>query len=224
LIGAPCGWPETSIVIGVGAKSAVNNNTICEKSLYETSGLNSIEVKRAPGQQIINGVKYNKNWLLFIIRGVIMQLLTLEQFRSTNDAGGVLSVTLKAEGTGFEMQIETRRGMAKLVKSRDKSEMRRFIDLRKALLLLRDLGILEARIDSQKWRPEDHEFERKPRPDRAEVMTAAHEALSHTDWLHEKLTKSAAGTRPHVSHEQVMSEAQAIIDKKRQVHAEKSPS
>jgi len=27
-----CGWPETSIVIGVGAKSAVNNNTICQHS------------------------------------------------------------------------------------------------------------------------------------------------------------------------------------------------
>lgn len=153
-----------------------------------------------------------------------MQHLTLEQFRSTNDAGGVLSVTLKAEGAGFEMQIETRRGLAKLVKSRDKSEMRRFLDPRKALLLLRDLGIQEARIDSQKWRPEDHEFERKPRPDRAEAMKAAHEALSHTDWLSEKLTRSASDTHPRVSHEQVMSEAQAIIDRKRQANAKKSPA
>lgn len=153
-----------------------------------------------------------------------MQYLTLEQFRSTNDAGGVLSVTLKAEGAGFEMQIETRRGPAKLVKSRDKGALRRFIDPRKALLLLRNLGIREARIDSQKWRPEDHEMERKPRPDRAEAMKAAHEALSHTDWLREKLARSAADTRPRASHEQVMSDAQALIDKKRQAHAEKAPS
>jgi len=151
-----------------------------------------------------------------------MQHLTLEQFRSTNEAGGVLSVTLKAEGAGFEMQIETLRGLAKLVKSRDKNEMRRFLDPRKALLLLRDLGIREAHIDSKKWRPEDNEFERKPRPDRAEAMKAAHEALSHTDWLREKLTMSASDTRPRVSHEQVMSEAQAIIDRKRQAHAEKT--
>lgn len=41
------------------------------------------------------------------------------------------------------------------------------------------------------------------------------------DWLSEKLIKSAADTRPRVPHEQVMSEAQAIIDKKRQ---EKSPA
>lgn len=152
-----------------------------------------------------------------------MQHLTLEQFRATNDAGGVLSVTLKAEGAGFEMQIETLRGMAHLVKSRNKGEMRRFLDPRKALLLLRDLGIREARIDSQKWRPEDHEFERKPRPDRAEAMKAAHEALSHTDWLREKLLLSAADTRPRVSHEQVMSEAQAIINLKRKTRAENTP-
>jgi len=102
-----------------------------------------------------------------------MQHLTLEQFRATNDAGGVLSVTLKAEGASFEMQIETRRGLAKLVKTRDKADTRRFLDPRKALLLLRDLGIREAHIDGQKWRPEDQEFERKPRPDRAEAMKAA---------------------------------------------------
>lgn len=149
-----------------------------------------------------------------------MQHLTLEQFRATNDAGGVLSVTLKAEGAGFEMQIETRRGLAKLVKARDKGETRRFIDPRKALLLLRDLGIREAHINSEKWRPEDHELERQPRPDRAEAMRAAHDALSHSDWLRDKLARSAADTRPRVAHEQVMSEAQAIIDRKRQADAE----
>lgn len=152
-----------------------------------------------------------------------MQHLTLEQFRAINDAGGVLSVTLKADGAGFEMQIETLRGLAHLVKSRNKSELRRFLDPRKALLLLRDLGIREAHIDSQKWRPEDHEFERKPRPDSAEAIKAAHEALSHTDWLREKLLMSAADTRPRVSHEQVMSEAQAIINRKRKTHAENAP-
>ena len=147
-----------------------------------------------------------------------MQHMTLEQFRATNDAGAVLSVTLKADGAGFEMQIETRRGLAKLVKTRDKDDARRFIDPRKAMLLLRDIGIRELRIDGQKWRPEEHELERKPRPDRAEVMKAAHEALSHTDWLREKLARSAANTRPRVPHEQVMSEAQAVIDRKREAH------
>ena len=149
-----------------------------------------------------------------------MQNFTLEQFRATNAAGGVLSVTLKANGAGFEMQIETRRGLANLVKARNKGEIRRFLDPRKALLLLRELGILEAHIDGQQWRPEENESERIPRPDRAKALKAAHEALSHTDWLREKLARSAASTSPGVAHEQVMDEAQAIIDRKRQAHAD----
>jgi hypothetical protein len=124
-----------------------------------------------------------------------MQLLTLEQFRATQDAGGVLSVTLRGEGAAFEIQIETRRGFAKLVKARKARtdpEARRFADPRKALLLLRELGIREARIDSQQWRPED-DFERASRPDRAAHLKAAHEALSHTDWLQAKVEASRAG-------------------------------
>lgn len=107
-----------------------------------------------------------------------MQNLTLEQFRAAKDAGGVLSVTLLADGADFEMQIETKRGLARLVKARNKSEIRRFVDPRKALLLLHGLGIREAKIDSQQWRPEEQGLERKPRPDRAEALKAAHQALS----------------------------------------------
>lgn len=149
-----------------------------------------------------------------------MQSLTLEQFRATNDAGGVLSVTLQADGASFEVRIETRRGMARLVKARARDEARRFLDPRKALLLLRDMGIREAHLDGQRWRPDEQAAERAQRPDRAEAMKAAHEALSHTEWLRQKLAASAADPRPRVPHEQVMAEAQAIIDRKRQAKAD----
>jgi hypothetical protein len=124
-----------------------------------------------------------------------MQLLTLEQLRATQDAGGVLSVTLRGEGAAFEIEIETWRGLAKLVKARKARtapEPRRFADPRKALLLLRELGIREARIDSQQWRPDD-QFERVSRPDRAAHLKAAHEALSHTEWLQDKVDAARAG-------------------------------
>lgn len=100
--------------------------------------------------------------------------------------------------------------------------IRRFLDPRKALLLLREMGISEAHIDSQKWRPEEREHERKPRPDRSQVMKAAYEALSHTDWLRQKLEASAADTRPRVPHEQVIAHAPAIIERKRQANANKA--
>lgn len=150
-----------------------------------------------------------------------MQTMTLEQFRATVDAGGVLSVTLKAQGAGFMVNVETRRGDAVMVRTRDKAP-RRFVDPRKAMVLLRELGIREARVDAREWRPEETEFERQPRPDRREALKAAHEALSHSEWLRAKLAKAAADTRSRVPHEQVMDEAQALIDKKRLEHAKKT--
>lgn len=125
-----------------------------------------------------------------------MQLLTLEQLRATQQAGGVLMVTLHGDGATFVIHIQTRRGLAMLVKARKartEPEVRRFADPRKALLLLRDLGIVEARIDSQQWRPEDQALERVSRPDRAAHLKAAHEALSHAEWLQQKVDAARAG-------------------------------
>ncbi|KAF1065564.1 hypothetical protein DX980_00335 (plasmid) [Burkholderia gladioli] len=125
-----------------------------------------------------------------------MQLLTLEQLRATHEAGGVVAVTLHGEGAAFEVQVETRRGAATLVKARrarSAPEVRRFADPRKALLLLRELGINEARIDSQQWRPEEQAEARVSRPDRAAHLRAAHEALSYGDWLQRKVDGARAG-------------------------------
>jgi hypothetical protein len=129
-------------------------------------------------------------------RADIMQLLTLEQLRAMHLAGAVLSVTLCGEGPAFEIQIETRGGMAKLIKARkarSAPEARRFADPRKALLLLRELGISETHIDSRRWCPEDHASERVSRPDRSMHLKAAHEALSHTEWLQRKVDAARAG-------------------------------
>jgi hypothetical protein len=122
-----------------------------------------------------------------------MQLLTLEQLRVTHEAGGVLSATLLADGSDFELQIETRKGSAKLVKSRAKTEVRRFADPRKALMLLREMGINEAHIDSRHWQPEQSEAQRRTRPDRSSALKAAHAALSYNEWLEAKVDIVRAG-------------------------------
>jgi len=142
-----------------------------------------------------------------------MQTLTLEQLRASNEAGGVLGVTLKAQGPAFLVSIETRRGEMVMVTAR--KTPRKFVDPRRALLLLRDMGIRELGIDAKQWRPEEVDFEKCSRPDAAMQMKAAHEALSHTEWLRDKLSRSAADPRPRVPHEQVMNKAQAIIDRKK---------
>lgn len=115
-----------------------------------------------------------------------MQTVTLEQLRATTDAGGVLGVTLKAQGSAFFVSIETRRGERLLVTTR-RREPRKFIDPRKAMLILREIGIREMRVDGTQWRPEEAELEKTARPDRAVAMKQAHEAASHDKWFREQV-------------------------------------
>ena len=115
-----------------------------------------------------------------------MQQLTLEQFKAIVEAGGVMTVTLKATGAAFAMQAETRRGDAVLVDSRRK-QPRMFADPRKALMLLRDMGIRNATLDTVDWQPEQADVLRKPRPAAAAQMKAAHEAAGHDKWFRQQV-------------------------------------
>ncbi len=116
-----------------------------------------------------------------------MQNMTLEQLRSSVDSGGILSVTLKAEGSVFYVNAETRRGEeAVLVTTKSKSP-RSFTDPRRALMLLRELGIREARLDARAWNPEQGDLARYSRPDRAVAMKRTHEAVEHDKWFREQV-------------------------------------
>lgn len=79
--------------------------------------------------------------------------LNLEQFRTLVESGGVLSVTLQGVGKDFGVKIETRRGDAVLIGTNTKKQ-RTFADPRKALLMLRELGVRTAKIDAESWNPE----------------------------------------------------------------------
>jgi hypothetical protein len=104
-----------------------------------------------------------------------MHLYTLEQFRTTTETGGMLSVSIIAQGGTFHIVGETRRGNASLIKTRGK-EPREFRDATRALALLRELGIREAKVDTRNWRPEQADLGKAARPDRKAVMREAHEA------------------------------------------------
>lgn len=152
-----------------------------------------------------------------------MKTMNLEQLRASADAGGVTGVTLTAQGAAFLVNIQTLRGQAVMVTTKGRTGQaphpRKFLDPRKAMLLLRDVGINELRIDGAAWRPGDVS-QRNARPDRSVAMKATHEAKAHADWLNEKVQASLADLAPNVSHTKVMREAQAIIDSKRKQHAQ----
>ncbi|MHB1591198.1 MAG: hypothetical protein ACYCTW_06665 [Sulfuricella sp.] len=120
-----------------------------------------------------------------------MQNLTLEQFRATVEAGGVMSVVLKAQGAAFAIQAETRRGDAVLVDTRRK-QPRMFGDPRKALALLREMGIRKATVDAEAWRPDQADLLRPSRPDKSVKLKAAHEAAELKRVLDERIMMADA--------------------------------
>ena len=154
-----------------------------------------------------------------------MNTLNLDQLRASASAGGVTGITLKGEGAAFIVNIETLRGQAVMVTTKGRGGQaplpRKFLDPRKALLLLRDVGINGLRIDGAAWRPDDAS-ERTARPDRSAAMKATHEAKAHADWLNAKVQASLTDPTPNIAHARVMLGAQAIIDSKRKQHAHRA--
>ena len=96
-----------------------------------------------------------------------MHRLDLEQFRTTLETGGIVSVSLVAQGGSFHIQAETRGGRAVLTKMRS-SALREFRNVMPALAMLRDLGIREVRVDTRNWQPEQADLDRPVRAERKE--------------------------------------------------------
>lgn len=131
-----------------------------------------------------------------------MQTMTLEQLRATTEAGGVLGVTLLAQGAAFYVNIETRRGEALFVSAKEKKP-RKFIDPRKAMMLLREIGVRTMRVNAEQWIPEEIEFEKRQRPDSASRMKQAFEAKGYRDWLTGQVQEAINDPRPSVPHSDV---------------------
>lgn len=126
-----------------------------------------------------------------------MQTLNLEQLKAATLAGGVTGITLRGDGAAFVVSVQTQRGEAIMVTSRQ--QPRRFADPRKALQVLRGTGWQEFRIDTVQWRPEELALEKVARPDRSAALKAAHEAAQadadYDRWFHAKVQASIDGLK-----------------------------
>jgi hypothetical protein len=126
-----------------------------------------------------------------------MQTLNLEQLKAATLAGGITGITLRGDGAAFVVGVQTQRGEAIMVTSRQ--QPRRFADPRKALQVLRSVGWNECRIDAAQWRPEDSALEKVARPDRSAALKAAHEAAQadadYDRWFHAKVQASIDGLK-----------------------------
>jgi hypothetical protein len=136
-----------------------------------------------------------------------LQLMTLDQLRATQMAGGVAEVVLRAEGGAFFVSVTTLSGGdGVLVKTRDRTP-RGFTDPRKALALLHGLGITTARLDTGSWTP-DAPTVGKPRPDRSEALKRAQDAAAHDAWfraeVEQALREADDPNTVFIPHEEVM--------------------
>jgi hypothetical protein len=142
-----------------------------------------------------------------------MLALTLEHLHAAAGTGGIASVTLKAEGGAFLVTFGTLSGEDGVLVTTRGRKPRRFSDLRKAMLLLRGMGIATALVDAAHWRPEMATG--TPRPDRAAAMKRAHAAAAHDGWFRAEveagLREAADPAIVLVPHAQVMAEMKTAI-------------
>jgi hypothetical protein len=138
-----------------------------------------------------------------------MHGMTLEQLRTSVQAGGVRDVTLRGKGGSFLVEIGTDTDAVVLVKART-TEPRRFRTPTSAMMVLRGVGIDEARLDARDWDPTRKDLSRA-RDSRAEAMRRAHRAAAHADWLAGEIAASIDDPRPSISHDVVMADLEADL-------------
>lgn len=134
-----------------------------------------------------------------------MYSMTLDQLRATVSAGGVVGVTLKAQGSGFVMEIATRSGQEAILSKARSTEPRRFGNPVSALIVLRGIGIAVANLDATNWNPDQKEITQS-RENRAQAMRRAHEAAAYNQWLVGEIQASIDDPRPSIPHDEVMAE------------------
>lgn len=139
-----------------------------------------------------------------------MQSMTLEQLRATVSAGGIVGVTLKGEGGGFFLEIATRSGQDVVLSKARSVEPRRFGNPTSALVVLRDIGITVAQLDTTHWSPGQKDMSQS-RQNRAQAMREAHEAAAYAKWLAAEIQESIDDPRPSIPHNEVMAEMDADI-------------
>lgn len=139
-----------------------------------------------------------------------MQSMTLDQLRATASAGGVTSITLKGQGSGFFVEIATRSGQdAILVKARS-TEPRRFGNPTSALIVLREVGIAVVQLDATHWNPGQKDMTHS-RQSRADAMREAHEAAAYNQWLAAEIQEAINDPRSSIPHDEVMARMDARI-------------
>lgn len=139
-----------------------------------------------------------------------MQAMTVEQLRAAHQAGGVLGVTLKGQGAGFLVHINTRSGTDAVLAKARSNEPRRFGNPLSALNVLLELGITVGQFDASEYDPNQQQ-PTTANQGRAQAMRQAHEAAAYNQWLAGQIQASIEDPRPNISHADAMAELDALL-------------
>jgi hypothetical protein len=137
-----------------------------------------------------------------------MKTFTIEQARSAASSGGVLSANLRPMGSMFTLEFETRNGPAMLIAAVSK-QVRRFGNPVKAFEIVRELGLEGGHFSVAQWRPQEREFDRSARPDKAALLKATHEAAGLKRLLDERIHLADAPEAVWHDAEDVFAELEA---------------
>jgi hypothetical protein len=153
---------------------------------------------------MIGGVGGHVDW------EALMRTMTLEQLRAAHAAGGVLGVTLKGEGGGFRVEIQTRSGDRSVLCKARSTQPRMFGNPATALHVLLDIGIAGGEFDASQWDPRV-KIETEGNRGRADAMRQAHRARAYVDRLNAELQASIDDPRPSIGNDEVMKRIDARI-------------
>lgn len=120
--------------------------------------------------------------LLFVEKK--MNLLMSDVLRARLVADTTATVILRADGASFEVCVDTCDGIFLLAAGG--GDVLRFVDPREALLMLREAGVEQVRVDYACWTPEMRDA---VGPDRA-----------YDAWLHKKVQTSLAAMQDGSNH------------------------
>ena len=86
-----------------------------------------------------------------------MNKITFAELRALVEAGAVVEVTLEAAGQRFLLKVTTRHAEAVLVATNNRDKPRAFSDPRRAMSILRGIGVRRVVLDCVRWTPEQAE-------------------------------------------------------------------
>jgi hypothetical protein len=132
------------------------------------------------------------------------------------EAGAVRGADVIGHPGGWSIVVKY--GMVERALAQRRGAVRSFRKLETLIRYLKDVGVSQFNVNAANYDPDMLKTTRV-RPDSAERMKAAFDASAHTKWMNKKAAESLADTRPNVTHESVMSKAQAVIHAKRKQHA-----